>query len=124
MINAEELWEYEQVTGKRVRYGAFVVSKDNVGEGEIFDENGKALDGAICAEVTEYGFSIFSIEVVGFTDAQKSLPFAMGAYVAEDGADATEYSYIQREMPSENGLYHFVSYDYIVSFKENEGGEQ
>ena len=116
--------EYEKITGKTIRYGAFVVSKDNIGEGEIFAEDGKTIDGAICAEVTEYGFSTFSIEVIGFTSAQRSLPFAMGAYVAEVGADATEYSYIQREAPSENDIYHFVSYDYIVNFKENEGGEQ
>lgn len=116
--------EYEKITGKTVRYGAFVVSKDNIGEGEIFAEGGKIIDGAICAEVTEYGFSTFSIEVIGFTSAQRSLPFAMGAYVVEVGADATEYSYIQREAPSENDIYHFVSYDYIVNFKENEGGVQ
>ena len=119
-VNGVALKEYEDVMGKSLRYGAFAVSEGKIEGNEIFDEYGNVFDGAICAEVTEYGFSIFHIEIVGFADSQKDLKFAMGAYIAEADGTVTEYSYIQREMPSGGDLYHFTSYNAVINSKNDE----
>lgn len=119
-VDHTALKEYQDVTGKTLSYGAFAVSEGKIEGNKIFDENGNAFKGALLADVTEYGFSVFHIEIAGFADAQKDLSFAMGAYIAETDGETTEYSYVQRENPSEGAIYHFVSYNYVVNFGKDE----
>ena len=92
--------------------------KDNVGQSDIFDENGNAINGAIAADLTESGFNIFNLKIVGFSGEQTKAKLAMGAFVVTNTADVTEYSYIQDGVPSENEKYHFVSYDDLKSDEE------
>ena len=117
-VNKNAVAEFERVTGKSVRYGAFAVAEGTVQGNTIFDENGNAIAGAIFADITEQ-FDKFDIMIVGFEESQKDLLFAMGAYVAVVG-DTTEYSYIQKEAPAENDIYSFTSYNAIVNSKEEE----
>ena len=107
--------EYERATGKTVNYGAFAVSQGKIGDGEIFGADGKIFKDAICVDVTERETNEFSIKLIGFGDNQKDLPFAMGAYVMLKGEEATEYSYIQSDVPKENERYLFISYNDIVN---------
>jgi hypothetical protein len=122
-VNNIAVMEYETLTGKSVRYGGFAVGKNKIENNEIFDENGNIFDGALCADITEYEFSVFTVQIVGFTDTQKDLPFAIGAYIEVIDSGKSEYSYIQRELPNENEVYHFVSYNYIVNLKQDEEDE-
>ena len=58
---------------------------------------------------------MFELKIVGFTDEQKDVKLAMGAYVAKIDRESTTYSYMQDD---ENGIfdgrYCFVSYNGIV----------
>ena len=120
-VNRAALAEYQEVTGKSVRYGAFAVAKSNIEGKEIFDENGNLVGGVICAELSEdYAFDKFDIIIVGFADDQKDLPFAMGAYIGVAEGEKTEYSYIQRDAAIGSEKYSFTSFDAIVNSKKEE----
>ena len=119
-VNRTAVSEYEAVTGESVRYGAFVVAQSKIQANEIFDANGNAASGVICADVTDYQFGKFDVMVVGFAEDQKELLFAMGAYVATTKESVTKYSYIQNAVPNENELYSFVSYNKVVNPKNKE----
>ena len=114
-VNNNALKEYETVTGKSVRYGAFAVAQSNIGDNEIFDANGNLQSGVILADVADYEFSTFDIVIIGFEDSYKDLPFAMGAYVTVTGKDATEYSYVQYTEPTDSAAYSFVTYNNIAN---------
>ena len=113
-VNNEAISEYEDITGKTLNYGVFAIAQTKLGTSNIFDENGNAISSAITAELTAYAFSTFEVKVVGFADDQKSLPLAMGAYVAVTDGETTEYSYMQAGKLNENEKYCFVSYNDIV----------
>ena len=117
-VNYDAIEAYESASGKTVRFGLFAVLKDNVGQSDIFDENGNDINGAIAADLTESGFNIFNLKIVGFSGEQTKAKLAMGAFVVTNTADVTEYSYIQDGVPSENEKYHFVSYDDLKSDEE------
>ena len=113
-VNNEAITEYKAITGKALTYGVFAVSKDRLGDNDIFGSDGTVAEGVINAEIKNYDFVVFSIKLVGFTDAQKNVKLAMGAYVEVTDGEATEYSYMQSGTPSENEKYCFVSYNDIV----------
>ena len=113
-VNNEAVREYEDITGKTLNYGVFAIAQTKLGTSNIFDENGNAISSAITAELTAYAFSTFEVKVVGFADDQKSLPLAMGAYVAVTEGEETEYSYMQVGTPNANEKYSFVSYNDVV----------
>ncbi len=114
-VNNNALKEYEAVTGKSVRYGAFAVAQDNIGDNEIFDANFNLQDGVILADVADYEFSSFDIVIIGFEDSHKDLPFAMGAYIAVTEGEKTEYSYVQYAEPTDSAAYSFVTYNNIAN---------
>ncbi len=116
-VNAEAISLYEQYLDSTFNYGVFAVSEVNIGDGEIFDEQGIASRGVISTQITEYEFNRFQIKIVGFTETQKDLNLAMGAYVEIDNGETKKYSYLQSEMPSENQKYSFVSYNGIKNSK-------
>ena len=114
-VNNVAILEYKEATGKTLEYGVFAVAQEKLGDKDVFDENGKAAEGVIYAEISIYDFAIFELKIVGFTDEYKDEMLAMGAYVAETDSVATEYSYMQDDTKGEkSGKYYFVSYNDIV----------
>ncbi|MBO5357026.1 MAG: leucine-rich repeat domain-containing protein [Clostridia bacterium] len=113
-VNNVAIAEYEEIAGKTLKYGVFAVLKDRLGNNDIFGEDGKASEGVISAEITNYEFAAFEIKIVGFTDTQKDTKLAMGTYVSVTDGETTEYSYMQGGEPNENEKYCFVSYNDIV----------
>ena len=112
-VNNEAIAEYEQVSGKEVKYGVFAVSQKNLGDKDLF-ENGVVASGAITAEVTDYKFSAFELKIVGFTTEQKGIKLAMGAYIAVTSEGNTSYFIMQSAEPSEGEKYSFVSYNEVM----------
>ena len=92
----------------------FAVLQSKLGDGEIFDKDGNKGTGVVNADLTSRRFDIFEFKIVGFTDTQKDIKLAMGAYVAVTDGETTEYSYMQAGEPNENEKYCFVSYNDIV----------
>lgn len=119
-INKEAIKEYESKSGKIVKYGVFAVLKDKLGANDIFDENGNATTNSIVAEVAKNEFISFELKISGFTDANKNVKLAMGAYVSVTDKEVTTYSYMQGITPNENESYFFVSYNDIVNPPVNE----
>lgn len=112
-VNSEAIALYEQFLDSTFNYGVFAVSEANIGNSEIFNEQGEAKLGVISTQITEYEFNKFEIKIVGFLEAQKDLSLAMGAYVEIDNGETKNYSYLQSDKPSENQKYAFVSYNGI-----------
>jgi len=113
-VNNEAIAEYEEITGKTLKYGVFAVLQSRLGNNDVFSEDGTVADGVINAEITNYEFVAFELKIVGFTDTQKDAKLAIGAYVAVTDGETTEYSYLQSGTPNENEKYCFVSYNDIV----------
>ena len=113
-VNNVAIAEYEEITGKTLKYGVFAVLKDRLGNNDVFAEDGTVADGVINAEMTNYEFAVFELKIVGFTDTQKDIKLAMGAYVAVTDGETTEYSYLQFGTPAANEKYCFVSYNDVV----------
>ena len=113
-VNNVAIAEYEEITGKILKYGVFAVLKDRLGDNDVFADDGTAAKGVINAEITNYEFAAFELKIVGFTDTQKDIKLAMGAYVAVTDGKTTEYSYLQFGTPDENEKYCFVSYNDII----------
>ena len=114
-INSEAIKEYEEITGKTLKYGAFAVAQEKLGTSDIFSENGAVANGAIAAEITSYEFSSFELKITGFTDEYKDDKLALGAYVIATYDKTCEYSYIQEGAPAQNEKYAFISYDEVVN---------
>lgn len=110
-VDVKAISEYEEAIGKTLKYGAFVVTKDKLGNNSIFGDDGVLTSGVINAEITSYQLSVFELKIVGFTDEQKDTKLIMGAYVD----NGTEYSYIQDDSKGEHsGKYYVASYNDIV----------
>ena len=114
VVNHDIIDQYEKVTNSTVEYGIFAIVKDRLGKNDIFDEDGNMTKGAISANISSYDFDMFELRIVGFTDTQKDIKLAMGAYVAVTDGETTEYSYMQGGQPNENEKYCFVSYNDII----------
>ena len=108
-VNNEGIKDYEEITGKTLKYGVFAASLDKLKDGDIF-ENGVANENAICAEIKATEFTAFDLKITGFTEEQKGTKLALGAYVAVSNGENTEYSYMQDDTKGEKiGNYFFVS---------------
>ena len=113
-VDSQAIAAYKEVSGNTLVYGVFAIAQSKLDGNKIFDENGKANEFAITAEIKATNFSAFDIKIVGFeNDTQKSSKLALGAYVALSNG---EISYMQAEAPSEGDGYHFVSYNDIVKY--------
>ena len=109
-VDIEAIKEYEKVTDKTLKYGAFAVAKQKIGDNYIFASDGTVASNAIVAELSNYEFVSFELKIVGFTDEYKDAKLAMGAYAIVSDENATEYSYIQAGAPLNGEKYSFVSY--------------
>ena len=119
IVNSEAVTKYEAVTGKSLNYGVFAIAQDKIGDKDIFDKNGIPVNGLVSFDVTDNEFTMLELKIVGFTDTNKDVKLAMGAYVAVSDGKTTEYSYMQHEAPKVNEKYCFASYNDIVSEPSN-----
>ena len=119
-VDNEAIKEYEKATNKSLKYGAFAVAKQKLGDNYIFASDGTVASNAVTAEISSYNFASFDLKIVGFTDEYKDAKLAMGAYVAVSDGKTTEYSYIQDGTPIEDEKYSFVSYYDIAGKPSNE----
>ena len=114
-INNVAIKEYEEIAGKTLKYGVFVVTQSNLGDSDVFGENGTVANGVINAEITNHDFVAFELKITGFTDEQKETKLAMGAYVVLTDGEMTEYSYMQDDSKGTfNGKYYFASYNDVL----------
>ena len=122
-VNEQAIKDYEEITGEAVSYGVFAVTKDNIGANDIFDENGEARMGVIAADITDCGYGLFNLKIFGFTDEQKKIDIAMGAFVGTKKDEVAEYSYLQIAPATAGEKYFFASYNEVVNLapKDNEG---
>jgi len=114
-VNNEAIAEYDEISGKTLKYGVFAVLQSRLGDNDIFGKDGTQAEGSIIAEISSYKFASFELKITGFeTNEHKALKLAMGAYAAVTDGETTEYSYMQSGEPNENEKYCFVSYNDIV----------
>ncbi len=121
-VNAQAISKYEEVMGVTVNYGVFAVMKDNIGNNDIFGADGSAAKGVIAADITGGGFDLFNLKIFGFTEEQKGITLAMGAYVGTTKGGATEYAYLQIAQPS-SGKYFFASYNDVLALLPSDDKE-
>jgi hypothetical protein len=116
-VNSESIKKYEKISGTTLNYGVFVVLKDKLGENDIFGANGEVAEGVVNADITNHDFVAFELKIVGFTDEQKDIKLAMGAYIAvtDNETETTEYSYLQDSAPASGEKYYFASYNEMVN---------
>ncbi len=116
IVNNEAIDEYEEISGKTVKYGVFVVQKDKIGDNSIFAQDGTSANGVLSFEIRTVDFVAFDLKVEGFvTDEQKNAELVMGAYVKVTDEESTEYSYLQESAPNEGERYNFASYNEVLS---------
>ena len=109
-VNHDAVKSYEELTGKSLSYGLFIVTKKLVGDGDIIDANGKIADGGYMVEMPKGKFDIMTMKLTGFTtDTQKALEFAFGAYVLGGEAPA----FVQAGEKAEGDKYVFTSFNDI-----------
>ena len=118
-VNAEAIAEYEKITGEAVSYGVFAVKAEAIGTNDIFDENGDERQGVIAADITDCGFNLFNLKIMGFDEEQKTIPLAMGAFVKTSKDGTVKYSYLQIDEPT-NGKYYLASYNDVVALLKEE----
>ena len=114
LVNSEAIKEFETITGNTVRYGVFVVTKNSLGENDVFDENGTLVSGAVSADVTLGAHEMFELKITGFKDENKNTELAIGAYICVKDGDIATYSYMQAGEAQENEKYSFVSFNAIL----------
>ncbi len=122
-VNAQAVKDYEDATGEKLNYGVFAVRADRIETNDIFDADGKALDGVIAADITGSGYTLFNLKITGFTSEQKDIDLAMGAYVGTTKEEKTTYSYLQIAAPT-NGKYYCASYNDVVELLEGKESAQ
>ena len=114
-VNKAAINTYKEIANVSLNYGVFAISQEKLGTGDVFDENGSLAANAISFDVTGYEYSAFVLKIVGFTDAQKEVKLAMGAYVAVNDGEKTTYSYMQDDKKGEKiGDYYFASYNDVL----------
>ena len=113
-VNNAAIAEYNEITGKTIKYGVFVVLQSKLGDNDVFSDDGTAAEGVVSTEIFNRAFSAFELKIVGLTDEQKDTKLAMGAYVCAADGEETEISYIQGDELDENEKYCFVSYNGII----------
>ena len=112
IVDSLAIAEYTKISGNTLDYGVFAVLKSTIGNSELFDENGIAVSGVVCTEISRRDFKAFELKVTGFTPEQYDIELAIGAYVVAYGESA-EYSYLQAKSPCDGEKYSFISYNDI-----------
>lgn len=107
--------EYQNVTGKTVKYGLYAAAMSKLDGNDILDENGDPTDGSIKAEISDTDFVAFELKITGFAADQKDAKVAIGAYVAVTNGEETKYAYLQGTAPGVGEKYAFVSYNDVLA---------
>lgn len=114
-VNTDAIKEYEQGTGKTVKYGLYAATKETLGDNDILDNDGMPTNGAVKAEISSNDYVVLSLKMVGFdTDDSKAAKFAIGAYVETVFEGTKEFAYLQVGTPETGEKYCFVSYNDII----------
>ena len=115
-VNATAIEEYTKATGKSLSYGMFATTKQAIGNSDIFDGEGNAVNGAIALDVTKSNFAFIALKMVGFeTEESKKAEFAIGAYVVTTKDEQKSYSYLQQGTPVNGEKYAYIKYNDFVS---------
>ena len=114
LVNSAAVAEYERVIGLSIELGVFAVSKDKLGENDIFASDGTVADGVIRVNMTSQMPTAMELKVIGFNDENKDFKLAMGVYFAEKGDDNAEYTYLQIGTPKDGEKYYFASFNDIL----------
>ena len=114
LVNSAAVAEYERVIGLSIELGVFAVSKDKLGENDIFASDGTVADGVIRVNMTSQMPTAMELKVIGFNDENKDFKLAMGVYFAEKGGDNAEYTYLQIGTPKDGEKYYFASFNDIL----------
>ena len=118
MINTDVIDEINGIEGVAIKFGVFAVSKNKLGDNEIFGENGVA-DGVLYAYTSHQPFAMFELKVTGFvSDTQKEAALAIGAFVELTDGEEKEISYIQTGDAAEGEKYYFASYNEMITLAE------
>lgn len=114
-VNKAAVLDYEKTMGKTVNFGVFAATEEILGENDVFDSDGNSLKGVVAADMTDTDYSIFRIKMAGFNDNQKTIAFAMGAFIKTTDVSGTqECAYLQIAAPSEGSKYYYASYNEIL----------
>jgi hypothetical protein len=119
-VNDEAIEAYMEITGETVNYGVFAVKAETIGKNDIFDENGDERQGVIAADLTDAGFGLVNLKIMGFNEEQKKTPLAMGAYVKTEKDGTVKYSYVQIKPASAGEKYYFASYNDVAALLDEE----
>ena len=114
-VNNDAIKEYEDVTGTKISYGLFAALASNLGDGDAFDESGKAINGTVSTDLTKYSFDLIEFKVTGINDENIATEIAMGAYISINDGENIVTTCIQAEGGTSNGKYSFVSYNNLAN---------
>ena len=115
-INREIVTEINAIGGTTVKYGVFAATQANLGDNDVFAENGSVANGVLWAYTSTNSFVMFELKVTGFTtDIQKNAVLAIGAFVELTRDGNKEYSYVQGGAASDGAKYFFASYNDMVA---------
>ena len=115
LVNNEAIKSYEKYTNTTLNFGVFAAAKTQLGEGDIFNENGEAADCVVSKDITKSEFFSFDFKIKGFdSEAQRDALLAIGAYVFEDNGTQLGITYIQAADPLAYDKYSYVSYSTIA----------
>ncbi len=116
IINYGSIKKYEAYTNSTLDVGVFAVAKNQIADGDIFNENGEANSGVAYAELKNDKYFAFDFKIKGFTtEAHKNTLLAIGVYVFDNDGTETKITYIQASEPLNNEKYSFVSYNQILN---------
>ncbi len=110
-VNEDAISAYEAAKGVTLSYGVFAGSKENIGNDDIFDKDGNEQTDVIIADITDCDFVLFNLKIYGFTEDQKEIDIAVGAYVGTTKDSTTEYTYLQDGEKKSGDKYCFTSYN-------------
>ena len=112
LVNNDAISEYEFANGVSLKYGGFAVLKDRIGNNDVLNDKGEAIDGVVCAEISSHGVTAFELKIVGFeTEEHRALQIVMGTFVGVCKGGVTEYTYLQDGEPDEGERYAYTTYN-------------
>ena len=116
-VNYDEIEEYEKASGKSLKFGAFAVAYEKIGDDGILGN-----DNAVCVDIDrKAGYGSFEMRISGFeTNEYRSAPISIGGYVI----DGENVSYLQAVAPKEGDTYHYISYNDIFGASSEESTQQ
>lgn len=104
--NKEAIALYEEITGETLSYGVIAANKSLSQNGALFDENGKAIEGAIAMSFDATSYDTYNVKITGISEEFRASELYCCAYVYEAGTT----SYIGEKVTE---LASLISYDKV-----------